>query len=58
MFYIWDMPYKNSIWLHLHVWIGLAFIVVAVIKSIVRRNLIKSQLGLNTSKGGLRYENI
>ena len=36
----------NPIFIHLHVWFGLAFIIVAFVKVIKRRKVILSQLGL------------
>ena len=36
----------NHIFVHLHVWFGLAFIVIALIKMLSERRLILRQLGL------------
>ena len=41
---------KNPIFVHLHVWFGFAFIIVALIKIYERKKLILSQLGFKINK--------
>ncbi|HEC31454.1 MAG TPA: hypothetical protein ENI41_03075 [Deltaproteobacteria bacterium] len=40
----------NPLFIHLHVWFGLAFIIVALIKISGRRKLMLNQLGLKINK--------
>ncbi|RLF33455.1 MAG: hypothetical protein DRN07_02530 [Thermoplasmata archaeon] len=44
--YLRDVDPMNPIFIHLHVWFGLAFIIVALVKMSERRKLILNQLGL------------
>jgi len=48
--YLRDTDPMNPIFVHLHVWFGLAFIIAALIKISERRKLILSQLGVKTNK--------
>lgn len=44
--YVRGVDPTNPIFIHLHVWFGLAFIIVALVKMSERRKLILNQLGL------------
>lgn len=44
--YLKDIEPMNPLFIHLHVWFGLAFIIVALVKIIKRKKLILHQLGL------------
>ena len=44
--YVRGVDPMNPIFIHLHVWFGLAFIIVALVKMSERRKLILNQLGL------------
>ena len=44
--YLKGVDPMNPVFTHLHVWFGLAFIIVALIKMSGRRKLILNQLGL------------
>jgi len=44
--YLRDVDPMNPLFIHLHVWFGLAFIIVALVKMSERRKLILNQLGL------------
>ena len=44
--YLRDVDPLNPLFIHLHVWFGLAFIIVALVKMSERRKLILNQLGL------------
>ena len=48
--YLRDVGHMSPVFIHLHVWFGLAFIVVALIKMSGRRKLILNQLGLKINK--------
>jgi len=44
--YLRDVDPMNPLFIHLHIWFGLAFIIVALVKMSERRKLILNQLGL------------
>ncbi len=49
--YLRNTSPMNPVFIHLHSWFGLAFITIAILKIIERKNVILSQLGLKLSKG-------
>ncbi len=48
--YLRNTSPMNPIFIHLHSWLGLAFITIATLKIIERKNVILSQLGLKPGK--------